>query len=282
MEPGRQGVPPAVRPLPESLASDWGTGSCPAFPRFPDEECTGYRHTGVSLEPCPNRIEDDGVTLDGCRFSRNLTVVAENVTITRSLVEGRVLATSGTDWSLGNLRLVDVEIDGGGEVVPDLGIAIGQHDYTCIRCHIHGTGRGAHLGNNVHVEDSYLHDWVYTDGAHQTAMSSHAGSNYVVLHNNLVCNHRDGCSAAFALYPDFGPVDDVLVRNNLFNAHGHYCVYGGWEATNVRFIDNRFGKMFAPTCGRSGPVEFFQYNEGNVWRGNEWQDGSGEVLPPTG
>jgi hypothetical protein len=264
------------------------SGPCPAFPGFPDASCTGWQHTGVKLRTCDSTVKKAGTKLDGCRFTDGLVIQAGDVTITRSRVEGRVQGTYLTSFSLSNLTLQDVEIDGGGGVDPNGQAAIGNDAYTCIRCDVHGTGRGANLGENVHIEDSYFHDFVYVNGAHQTAIGSNGGDKYQIIHNNLVCN-SDGCSAALSLYGDFAPVDDALIQNNLFNTTGSYCTYGGSttakpypHGTNIRYINNLFGKKYGPKCGLFGPVATWEYYAGDVWTGNQWQDGSGEVKPKSG
>ncbi|MGN9910412.1 hypothetical protein ACTMTJ_22925 [Phytohabitans sp. LJ34] len=265
--------------------SSGGNSACPRFPRFPDENCTGYKHTGVKLRDCANNVTKSNIKLDGCRFTNGLTIEGKNVTITRSLVKGKVGGTYKTDWSLVGLKLIDVEIDGGGKVDPNGEAAIGNDDYTCIRCHIHGTGRGANMRKNVHIEDSYLHGWVYVDGAHQTAIGSNGGSNYKIIHNNLVCD-SEGCSAALSLYGDFEPIKNALIERNLFNTNGGYCTYGGSTSakpfpigTDIRYVNNLFGKKYGPKCGYYGPVATFEFHQGNVWSGNSWQDGSGPVKP---
>jgi hypothetical protein len=275
---GSRDMKPGADPADKSLA---GPGVCPAFPEFPDESCTGYRHTGVELRDCPNVIEQDGLTLDSCRFSQDLVIQAKDVTITRSFVDGTVYATYLTDWSLGDLTLIDVEIDGGGRVVDGRTAAIGDDDYTCIRCDMHGSERGANMGSNVHIEDSYMHGFLHVPGSHQSAIGTNGGNNLTLIHNNLDCESAgDACSAALALYPDFEPVDNVLVQNNLLNTNGGYCTYGGFdEGTNIRYIDNIFGNKYHPECGIWGPVAAFVASaEGNEWRGNVYPDGS-EVVP---
>jgi hypothetical protein len=272
---------PATGPKPRAGSA----GPCPAYPSFPNAGCTGWEHTGVKLRTCSGTITKANTRLVGCRFPNGLTIQAKNVSISRSLVQGLVGATYLTDWSLGGLKLVDVEIDGGGKVDPNGQAAIGSDDYSCIRCHIHGTGRGANMANNVHIEDSYLHGWVYVDGAHQTAIGSNGGKNFTVIHNNLDCQ-SEGCSSALSLYGDFEPIKGALIEKNLFNTDGGYCTYGGSTSakpypigTDIRYVDNVFGKKYGPKCGYYGPVATFEMHAGNEWRGNVWQDGSGEVKP---
>lgn len=276
--PGLQGRPP------ESSPQNGAGQACGPFPQFPDETCTGWQHTGVSLRECPKKVTEPGVTLDGCRFVGGLEIGAAGVTITRSRVEGLVQPRG----DLQDLQLIDVEIDGTGHVDPARGdsqLAIGSENYTCIRCHIHDTGRGANLGRNVQIEDSYLHGFPYMDGKHMTAIGSNGGSNFTIRHNRLECD-VSGCSAALSLYGDFAPVSEVLVEHNLFNTTGSYCTYAGSvdgkpypNGTNVRYLDNRFGKKFSDTCGQYGPVTSWSGGNGNQWQGNSWQDGSGSVNP---
>jgi hypothetical protein len=268
------------QPAPGADPGEAGPEVCPQFPEFPDENCTGWRHTGVTLRPCPNVITQDGTTLDSCRFGPDLEIQARDVTITRSLVEGTVYATYLTDWSLGGLRLVDVEIDGGDRVVDGRSAAIGNDDYTCLRCHIHRSERGANLGRNVHIEDSYLHDWFEAPGAHQTAIGSNGGQDFTIIHNHLECLTPDGCSAALSLYEDFDSIENVLIQHNLFNTNGSYCTYAGQNGTSIRYIDNIFGTKFYDRCGQYGPVTDFRPNAGNVWRGNRYPDGS--AVPASG
>lgn len=263
---------------PEPLSLD--ASPCPVFPAFPDANCTGWRHTGVTLRDCATTITKPNSTWDRCRFVGGLEIQAANVTITRSLVHGRVFPHT----DLRNLTLIDVEIDGSNEVDPYSQAAIGNSNYTCVRCDIHHTGRGVSMGENVRVEHSYLHDWVYVADAHQTAAGSNGGSRIRLIHNTLICN-SPGCSAALSFYGDFSSVDDVLVQNNLLDTSGSYCTYAGSVAgkpfpvgTNIRYIDNRFGKLYHPRCGVYGPVAAYERHAGNVWQGNAWQDGSGEVT----
>lgn len=285
-EPSTPPPSPEPEPTPEPTPPPSGGGGDCAFPNFPNADCTGWQHTGVTLHTsgCPTTITTDNATYDSCRFTGALIVQASNVTIKRSRIEGRVVSTT-PNGSLSNLTLTDVEIDGGG--VWDFNqAAIGNSDYTCIRCHIHSTGRGANLEDNVLIQDSYLHGWVTQADDHETAIGSNGGSGNKIIHNNVVCD-SNGCSAALSLYGDFSPVNDVLVEKNLFStSSGGFCIYGGSvsgkpypNATNVRFIDNRFSKKYNPQCGVYGAATSWKQNNGNVWSGNVWSDGSGSVNP---
>lgn len=267
------------------------TGQCPAFPAFPDASCTGWQHTGVTLHDCDTTLTDNNATYDGCLFDGGIVVVGTNITVKRSKITGIVSANWDANGSLRGLTLTDVEIDGSPYFDPFGQAAIGLDNYTCVRCNVHNTGRGANFRNNVRIEDSYFHDFVYVSGAHQSAIGSNGGSNNTILHNNIQCNGvgGSGCSGALVMYGDFDPVDNILVQNNLFNTDGSYCTYAGSagvasgkpypHGTNVRYVDNRFGKKYYSGCGDNGPVAAWENNSGNVWSGNAWADGSGAVNP---
>lgn len=267
------------------------SGQCPAFPAFPDANCTGWQHTGVTLHDCDTTLTENNATYDSCEFDGGVVVVGTNITIKRSKITGIVSPNWDANGSLRGLTLTDVEIDGSPYFDPFGQAAIGLDNYTCIRCNVHNTGRGANLRNNVRIEDSYFHDFVYVDGAHQSAIGSNGGSGNTILHNNIQCNGvgGSGCSGAFVMYGDFDPVDDVLVQNNLFNTDGSFCTYAGSagvasgkaypHGTNIRYLNNRFGKKYYSSCGDAGPVAAWEANSGNVWSGNAWADGSGAVNP---
>lgn len=271
-------MPPPSSPPPSQ------SGNCPPFPDFPDEKCTGWKHTGVTLatQNCPTTINTNGATYDSCLFKGTVLINASNVTIKRSRIEGRVQALSGSD--LRGLQLIDVEIDGMGRHDHNQA-ALGNSNYNCTRCHVHSTGRGANMTNNAQIEDSYLHGWVTQGDDHETAIGSNGGSGNKVIHNNAICD-SGGCSAALSFYGDFAPVNDILVEKNLFNTKGSYCTYAGSvsgkphpKGTNIRYIDNHFGKLYNPRCGFYGAVDSWASGSGNVWSGNVWADGSGPVNP---
>ncbi len=275
--------PPTTQPTTSPTVAPPPPGNngrgCPAFPAMPDASCTGVP-VGTALKACSNTLNVAGATYDGCLFSGSISVQANNITIKNSKIAGgRVDTGYGAQTGL---VLMDVEIDGENRD-PNNQSAIGPDNYTCIRCNVWRTGRGAAMNNNVTLRDSWFHDFFYTSGAHQTAAQSNGGSNFQVIHNNLECR-SGGCSSALSLYGDFSPINNVLVQNNLFNTSGSYCTYGGSvsvkpypNATNVRYIDNLFGKKYFSICGIYGPYTAWAWNTGNVWSGNRWQDGSGSV-----
>lgn len=329
-------APPGTPPAP----SPGGPLTCPAFPAFPDEKCTGWQHTGVTLKNCDDRTDNGYIWEDnpdkkfiGCYFSKSLVIQAAGVEIYSSQIHGTVSTHWENKYSFRGLYLADVEIENCYSATDCTTVntkpsfsyenaAIGGADFTCVRCNIHNTVTGAHLGDNAIMMDSWLHDFqIEPDTNDENApLRSHGagigeggnqGNHSRIIHNNISCARLPGqyqqCSSALSLY-DEPKLEDVIVKNNLFNAINGYCVYGGGSnGKDIKFIDNHFGKKYNPWCGGQDDeisVAFFYFpndfvsknggedggctfpeatsprcNRGNEWRGNVWADGSGEALP---
>lgn len=129
--------------------------------------------------------------------------------------------------------------------------------------------------------DAFIHDFACAPGDHSAALSANDGGIKIeVVHNNL--DIHSGCeTAAWEIAKDFGNYDDVLTEKNLFNG-GAYCAYAAVEipgdsypqATNIRFIDNVFGRKYEAECGQYGPIAQWGSKGGSVWRNNTWGDGA--------
>ena len=242
----------------------------------------GFPHAGNTGVPAGTQlrrwkggryIRTANVVLSGYLFEGDVVVQADNVTIRNSLVRGgRIDAGYGSEQT--GLVVSDTEIDARG--IGSGFSMIGDVNYSCIRCDLHGGGSGPRMGGRVVIRDSFIHDLCCADEAHKSGVGSNGGNHLVVQHNTIECDIA-GCSAALSLY---GPHDDVLIANNLLNTVGGYCSYGGGDsATRVRFVNNVFGRKYNPRCGGYGPVFAFQTRPGNVWRGNVWQGTGREVRP---
>jgi hypothetical protein len=162
----------------------------------------------------------------------------------------------------------DTEIDGLGNAD---GVALGFDNYVARRLNVHNIGDGLRMGENVVIEDSYVHDLVYGNGSHNDAIQSDGGSNYVIRHNRIENSHDQ--TSAILLSTNIGRISDVVVDNNLM-AGGGYTFYAGTDeggpAGNLRATNNRFSRMFFPRGGYWGPVVGSQ--GAVVWSGNVWAD----------
>lgn len=292
--------------------------ACPAYPAFPDENCTGYQHTGVTLTNASSVpgltyltdgrlvLNTEGQVIDGLQIDVCVEIRAKNVTIKRSKISGSCSEGSvnarGPAVSSANYTLIqDVEIDGLNESFTDSGIA-GEY-FTCERCHIHRTGTHARPGGYAIIRDSYLHDNHYGGSSHNSGVSMHDDGNVDIIHNTIRCDASANCSGGVQMYAkdrDLGWLPDKVLRNiniqnNKIYSETGYCINGGWESSgstaNIQVTNNVFWPT-SPTqafpnptnsCGDLGPTAAWpttqQMAANNiVWSGNK--NTSGVTINP--
>lgn len=273
-----------------------GSG-CPPYPAFPDEQCTGWRHTGVTLQVVPGQVSSgsgwewvgapfnyvkitgngavlDGLDVNGCIYVDDGVLSA---TIKRSRITGNcdyMLRYANPDASLA-INLTDVEIVGGAVQQKGAG-------FKWLRVNAHSfTGKAAMTGSDSAVEDSYIHGIVCNPPDHQSGVGTNGGASDVVIrHNHIDLQPTECTSGGIANYDDFGAFHDILIENNLINSGG-YCLKAGFEDGNaagnsgMQVIGNVFGRKYFADCGSFGVVSnWMSTAPGNVWNGNTWGSGS--------
>jgi hypothetical protein len=248
-------------------------------PGWPGPGNTGVP-AGLTLHECPLTITVSG-SYDACHFDGDVTVKANNVRISRSLINGAV-DTGGDDTGQTGLVISDTTIDCGCLSTNDYKtpVAIQQSNYTLLRVDLMHAGHGAAVQDNVVIKDSWIHDLGGNTQAHKDGIYSGDGSNVVIEHNNIDCNDGPaaGCTSAIGLLVDFGPITHWSINNNLLNTIGSYCFYGGggpkpYSASYIAFTNNHFGRRDHPNCGFYGPVTYWDSSRpGMTWSGNVWDD----------
>lgn len=270
-------VPPVEEPPAEEPTSG-----------FPDETTTGLSDPSAVVAGPSVTTTHDGQVIENIECSR-IKIRHRNVTVRNCRVKSSPTITSYTmidvthTDDLGAI-IEDCEVDGNGNYGA---IGVYGSGYTLRRTHIHGCRTSCQVVNNCTVEDNLFHDHSFGPGTHGTAISCHGGGGHIIR-NNTLTQGLSGASSALSLYGDFAPLDDILIEGNIFNG-GSYCTYGGSidvkpypDATNIRYINNAFGRDVHSECGRYGPVTSFDLDaEGNEWSGNYWADTLEEVLAST-
>jgi len=228
-----------------------------------------------------------GTIIDSKTVGCDLVINAAGVTIRNSRINGQV------DIGNGSVDITDSEILAGHRAVTGLS----NHDWTATRVEITGGNRGALCDNHCTLADSWVHGTYVETNWHASAVR--ASQNTTYIHNTLACDwliptaQDGGCSADLTMYPDYAPVTNVLIQNNLLVANptgAAFCAYGGdipskpyggdpTNATYIRFIDNVFQRGSNRDCAAYGPIDSFNVSRtGNVWSGNRWD--SGELVVP--
>lgn len=265
---------------------------------FPDGSCTGVpAGTSLTVQNGDLHITQANAVIDAKDIRGCVYVEAENATIKRSKISGCTGSHQTVVRNNNNQVLIeDVEIDGGrndGNV--DLA-GVGGSNVTCRRCNIHSLTKGAHFdASNYVFEYSWVHDLYMpgTDNSHGEAIYTDYTSNGVIRGNNLdsyAPANAYNNSASLAVYNLYGGHNNLLIENNLFNADASFCVYVGYihtssnPLTNVRVLNNKFGRKYHQNCAYYGAVTGGSHGSmdwggasGNQWSGNTYTDGV--VIP---
>jgi hypothetical protein len=258
---------------------------------FPSPSTTGVP-AGTALTPYtgPCTIQTPNVVIDAKVVNCYLRVLAKGVVITRSQINGGVYADYNDN--VGSFTISDSLVDAGNSA----GTGIGDAYFTATRVHVTGGSRSINCYADCTVQDSYVAGQ-YTD---KTGVNHESGirvnTNSRLIHNTIGCTAPDvapdaGCSAAITGYPDFDPVQNNVIQNNLILAgSGGYCAYGGSTAgkpfsgqtKNITFKDNIWQRGTEMgdgnrgyVCGWWGPITSFDINApGAVWSNNRYDDGT--------
>jgi hypothetical protein len=249
---------PATTPPATTPASGW-----------PDASNTGVP-SGVTLTTYtgPSTITTDGTTITGKALGC-VTVQARNVVIRDSRIRcsGMYPLRVQDPYSV---TVVDSEIDG----MNSDNDCVAFDGYTLLRVDVHGCADGAKAGNRVRIEDSWIHALSTCSGCHNDTIQSEDGNGIVIRHNRL--ENAASQTGVIKLGTALGPLRNVLVERNLLNGGGYTVYAGGSDGTveNLRFIGNRFGQQFYPSCGYWGPVAYWHpSNPGSVWTDNRYTTG---------
>lgn len=224
---------------------------------------------GLRITIAGSVVENKDV--DGC-----VDVLADDVTIRNTRIrcdeEGRVKAIDVARGVEG-LVVEHSEIDGLGKTE----VGIGWSRYTLRYVDVHGVGDGARFGDDVMIENSWIHDMVRLGSLHPDALQTTSTRRAVIRGNVLEPSrpdrHRDGGrdpnNAALMLGSELGPqqVRDVLVEHNRMgggnytvNARGDIDARGVVIRDNVFVDDARYGPLLLPRSMEVG--------EGNVMSGS--------------
>lgn len=228
---------------------------------YPDESTTGVPE-GLALEASDSlTITEDGTVVDGLEVTGTVTVQADDVVIRNTRIVNTGSYPVRLDGGKG-LLIEDSEIDGQGRGYGSVVFS----GYTLRRVNIHHVTEGPRIaGDDVTIEDSYVHHLVQKGDNHTDVVQVVGGTGIVVRGNNLQGHNPDSGllgNAAFMFGEDDKEVRDCTVEGNLMNG-GNYTVNGGGSGTTgaqCRFRDNQFQRD-----ARYG-------SHGNLGPGVDWDD----------
>lgn len=248
---------------------------------FPSSATTGVpAGTALTRYTGPCTITTANTVVDAKQVDCSLRVLAANVKITRSQINGTVYGGDSGSFSISDSDVIIGEQTGTG---------IGDVNFTATRVEVTGGNRSINCFRNCTVEGSYVHGQYRDASGRDHESGIRMGSNGVIRGNTIVCDAPwvmagAGCSAALTGYGDFATVEKNTVDGNYFRADsGGYCVYGGSSpdkpyssgVNNIKFTNNVWERGESRRCGAYGPIVAFDGNApGNVWTNNVYDDGT--------
>lgn len=286
---------PTRTPTPTTTptATPTSTLAPPMNRNWPNASNTGVP-AGVTLTPYTGSctIQQDNTVIDAKLVNcERLRIIADNVTITRSRINGRIDTPDPEDPNYSySFRITDSEVHVGNV----LGItAIKQANFYANRIEVTGGARSIYCQTNCTVENSWVHGQASDPLGEAHTSGIRMDQNLILRHNTLVCESirlpgKGACSAALSGYGDWAPVQNNLIENNLFlPGTSSNCAYGGSSggkayssaARDIRFIDNVFVRGSSGRCGMYNAVFGFDATRpGSVFRNNVFDDGT--PVPP--
>jgi hypothetical protein len=190
-----------------------------------------------------------------------------------------------------SLTLEDSTVDAGGGFV-----GVGFGNMTFRRCNVSNGNNCVNVSQNLLMEDCYIHhpflppgsadhiNPLFWGGAVEGTFTVRRSTFWAPIPDN---EFGGGVSTNFSMFPDFGPVHDVLIEDCFIRwTHGAYGATFGWNpgkdfndhplnGTNVVVRNTVFERGPSGLCGGLGPVTSCPIGRpGFVWENNRFDDGT--------
>jgi len=222
-------------------------------------------------------ITTPGTRLDAMDIHGFVTIKAPNVTISRSIIRGGQATTN-----IGLVTNYDPRATGlvvqDSELVPEFPSVwidgVKGANFTVRRVNIHGTTDNVKVhGDNVTVEDSWLHDSVYLASdpnqnggpTHNDVVQVLGGRNIRILGNSLSGGYASGVQVT----QDYSATTDLVIQDNWIDGGmcsiniNHKKLTG---MSGITVTDNRFGRSQRMAgCAIIATKATGLTHSGNVW-----------------
>jgi hypothetical protein len=212
-------------------------------------------------------ITTPGAVIENLNIHGSISIDAPNVTVRNVRVNSGDYV--GVTVNSTGALLDHVEITGSED-------GIRGDNYIGRNLDIHGvTGDGLKLGDNVTIENSYIHDFAPTATSHNDGVQAMGGSNSVLRNNRIEMG--EGTNSAVFIQPELGgSINGLLVEGNTLSGGGWTMYVDGDRGplSNVMVRNNTFagpggyGSVTTDTRGGSAAT----------WSGNV--SASGQTVQP--
>jgi Ca2+-binding RTX toxin-like protein len=243
----------------------------PARFGLPDASTTGVT-PGTTLKPYsgPTTITQDGTVIENAIINGTLSVKAANVTIKNSVIQN--FGWWGIEGEgAANLRVENSKLIGPGSSAPTNSAILGSG--TFVGNDIQGVGIGIQLTDGAStVRGNYIHDLGSgVPDPHYDGITALGGQSNSLIEGNTISVPQSHGTASILIQNTFGPVNDLMVRDNLMLGDPSYSLYvdasrDGGPITNVTVEDNYVDR---------GAYGYFSVtNSDPIIRNNvQWQEG---------
>ena len=215
----------------------------PAVAAMPGPSNTGVPDGTQLRRSGPLDLTRNGQVINGLDIVGCVTVSAANVVIRNSRISCDGRYSIRTFNTARNLVVESSEIDGRGG--NEAAVCCGN--YTLRRVEIRNVIDGPRLGDNVLIEDSWIHHLTRRPGSHNDTLQTTGATRIVVRNNRLDAynpNTRDPMNACLMIGSTTAPlVADLLYEGNYCNG-GNYSigVRADLKARDLVFRNNTFGR----------------------------------------
>ncbi len=245
------------------------SGSC-ALPKYPAPSCTGAPSgTSFTTYNGDYYARTNGETINATHITGNVLILANNVTITNSEIDGTIYNDQGTLH--GSFTVTDTTIGPASGCISQP--AINDSNYVARRVRSRGHDDGFRIGppGNVEVYDSYVDNCYLPpseappDGSHSDGVQAVCGgdpcSRAIIVHNTFDGTHVPTTNMLNLTDTE---LSDVTATDNLLAGAGYtvdtwWHSGAAWVISNNRFVNNSWAY---------GPVSTESTCSHQSWSGN--------------
>jgi Ca2+-binding RTX toxin-like protein len=247
---------------------------------FPNSSNSGVpAGTTLTVYRGPTTITRDGTVIENAIINGTLSIKAANVTIKNSVIQNfGWWGIEGEDAT--NLRVENSDFIGLGRSEATNSAILGSG--TFVGNDIQGVAIGIQLTDGAStVRGNYIHD-LASQGAdpHYDGITALGRQSNVLIEHNMISVPKKQGTASILIQNFFGPVNNVVVRDNFMIGDPSYTLYvdgsrSGGPITNVTVEDNYVER---------GYYGYFSVTNSNpIIRNNvQWQDGVDPTPYPIG
>jgi hypothetical protein len=235
-------TPPSPTPTTTPPAQ---TNNCfpnPHLCGFPDATNTGVPANWVPIHTVNGDVgvSTAGSTIDGWDIHGCVTVLAANVTIRNSRINGGCFYAINGKGS--NLTLAGDQISCNGTTGTGVTNASATNNITITRSDISGCENGLNVGGPINMSDSFIHalTFINNDATHTDGAQFNQGVGPVLFDHNTI-DGGPSSNSAIIMWDEGNPQNhDVIIRNNILARAGFtlYCPRN--NAPNDQILNNRF------------------------------------------